>query len=113
MPSSRPLPARRIETSASLRPASIGAFISVSGVLDRLARHRQFPGDLVGEQHRDFAQELPEDSGRAGRLVAHQRQLVAGQGRVIDDREVRVGGSAGHGELPEIAGIRYRVRNPG
>ena len=86
MPSSRPLPARRIEAKTSFLPLMVGDFILVIGVSIgdhfelEIARH------LVAHQVGDLAQQ-PAEAGDRGLLVAHDRQLVLDQ-RVIDDGDV-------------------------
>ncbi len=60
MPSSRPLPARRIEAKTSFLPSRIGASIVCSGVSMRLHRQFEVAGDLVAEQRRDLAQQPAE-----------------------------------------------------
>ena len=86
MPWSRPSPARRIETTQSFLPASIGAAISASGVSIGGRRGRQIARHLVREQQRDLARQLTELDHR-GVPLAHQGELVLDQ-RVIDHDDV-------------------------
>ncbi len=84
MPSSRPLPARRIEANTSFLPLIVGASIVRQRRLDRDHFELEIARHLVAHQMRDLAQQ-PAEARDRGFLVAHDRQLVLDH-RVIDDR---------------------------
>ena len=83
MPSSRPMPARRIDAKTGFLPARIGASIPRERRLDMRRRELEVAGHLIGEKQRDLAQQLAE-ARRRRVLVAHQRELVLDEG-VVDD----------------------------
>ena len=86
MPSSRPLPARRIETRQTFLPASAFASRPHQRRLDLAVLQRQVAGDLVADQQRHLAHQPAELGGRVS--LAHERELVLNQ-RVVDDHELR------------------------